>query len=105
MDKLDIYHDYNSIKLALSLQNLYRTIHEKKNKLKDKLRKIYELIFSIMLHIQNNNENLIISKKIYNDTMHDLDNILEFYNFTKNKYDSIKFSISKLNIIILGQKR
>ena len=93
---MDIFKEYNAIKLVLSLQSYYRLVKSKKTNITKKLRNYYEISYMLMSHIQNNFDTNIFSKSIYNENMEELDDILTFYKFVQSKFNYIKMSIYKL---------
>ena len=96
---MDIFKEYNAIKLVLTLQSYYRLVKARKESVVKKIRICYEISYLIMSHIQNNYDINIFTKIIYNDNMEELDNILVFYKFIQSKLKYVKMSIYKLRQI------
>ena len=63
MNKLAIFENYNSIQLSTFFTtHYYRDVKQKKYTIKKKLRKLYEIIFTLMSHLHQNYENKIFNK-------------------------------------------
>ena len=93
---MDIFKEYNAIKLVLSLQSYYRLVKVRKENITKKIRTCYEISYMTMSHIQNNYDINIFTKSTYNDNMEELDDILTFYKFIQSKFKYVKMSIYKL---------
>ena len=96
---MDIFKEYNAIKLVLSLQSYYRLVKTRKECITKKIRACYEISYTTMSHIQNNYDINIFTKSTYNDNMEELDDILTFYKFIQSKFKYMKMSIYKLRQI------
>ena len=96
---MDIFKEYNAIKLVLSLQSYYRLVKVRKENVTKKIRTCYEISYMTMSHIQNNYDMNIFTKSTYNDNMEELDDILTFYKFIQSKFKYVKMSIYKLRQI------
>jgi ATP-dependent Lon protease len=93
---MEVFKEYNEIKLVLSLQHYYRHVKNRKDEVTNKIRSSYELLYNTMSHIQENYDINIFTKSVYNSNMDELDSILVYYNFIKLKVRFIKLSIYKL---------